>query len=423
MERLRSSLFFVPLIFVISGALLGQGTLWLDQALDAAGSLPLVLQSTVDNARQVLSTVAAATIGFAGIAFSVSLLVIQKASSQYSPRIVTGLFRDPFNKRVMGIVLGTFTYCLVVLRAVRSPLEDGGTAVVPAISVTIAVVLGLIAILAVVAFIDHSAHSMDVSELLDRVTRESLATIDRVWENAEQADPLVGAEINETLPTHSTRFHAHGWVQRIDQDALLRLTPQAGVLRCETTVGRYAITGTPAVIVQPEPTDLDEFDAAVRAAIRLGPSRTSEQDPTYGVRQLADVGLRALSPGVNDPTTAQDAIFHLTQVLHELLSRNRLADVLEGEYSNHLILTQTPTPTEIVNLGFDQLRRAAYSHPTVCIYLLEAMSLLKQSLPNAAEAQRAISQQASMLVAGARAAGLIADDFKPVSHAYAKRFE
>ncbi len=109
--------------------------------------------------RAVLGVIASATIAFAGVAFSVSLLLISMSSSQYSPRVVHGPFRDPFNKRVMGVVIGTFTYCLVVLRAVRSPLEDGGTAVVPSLSIAVAVLLGVATLLTIVGFISHAAHS------------------------------------------------------------------------------------------------------------------------------------------------------------------------------------------------------------------------------------------------------------------------
>jgi len=166
-DRIRSSLFYVPLLFSGLGALLAQGALLLDAR---APGVPDRLASTVDSARSVLSVIASATLTFAGIAFSVSLLLISAASSQYSPRVVRGLFRDPFNKRVMGVVIGTFIYCLVVMRAVRGPLEEAGTPVIPSISVLLAVVLGMTAILSIVAFINHSAHSMEVSTMLHRVT-------------------------------------------------------------------------------------------------------------------------------------------------------------------------------------------------------------------------------------------------------------
>ena len=140
-ERLRSSLFFVPMAFVVLGLALGLTGIRIDETLVADGTdLPFGLTSTVDSARAVLSTIAGATITFAGIAFSISLLLIQQASSQYSPRVVTGLFRDQINKRVMGNVVGTFTYCLVVLRSVRGPLEQDGTPIIPNLSVGVGVV-------------------------------------------------------------------------------------------------------------------------------------------------------------------------------------------------------------------------------------------------------------------------------------------
>jgi len=127
MERVRASLFFVPVMGVVISIVGAAFTIWIDSRLDLRGSdVPLGVTSTVASARAVLTTVAGATISFAAIAFSISLLIIQQASSQFSPRVVHTLFRDPFNKRVMGLVMGTFTYCLVVLRSVRASAEAGG---------------------------------------------------------------------------------------------------------------------------------------------------------------------------------------------------------------------------------------------------------------------------------------------------------
>ena len=185
-ERLRSSLFFVPMLAVIVAAVLAFAGLAVDRHVDTTlADLPLGFTSTVESARTLLGVIAGATISFAGIAFSVSLLIIQLASSQYSPRVVHTLFRDPFNKRVMALVVGTFTYCVVVLRSVRSALDPGGDPVIPNISVAIAVVLGIATILAIVAFINHSAHAMDVSEILERIRRETTDQIRAEWTLAE----------------------------------------------------------------------------------------------------------------------------------------------------------------------------------------------------------------------------------------------
>ena len=224
-DRLRSSLFFVPMLCVVSAIFLGEAMLVVDALV--TGIDPR-LTATVDSARTVLTTVAGATLTFAGIAFSVSLLLISLASSQYSPRVVHGMFRDPFNKRVMGLVIGTFTYCLVVLRAVRGPLEDSGDAVVPSVSILLAVVLGIASVLSIVAFINHGAHSMDVSKILRRVTDEALSQAKSAWPEPAP-DSLAGTDedVPLTLPegAATVRFAQYGWVQNVDYDELLAAVP------------------------------------------------------------------------------------------------------------------------------------------------------------------------------------------------------
>ncbi len=426
-ERLRASLFFVPMIAVIVAVCFGIGGLAVDRHLDQQSRLPLGLTSTVDSARAVLSTIAGATIGFAGIAFSVSLLIIQLGSSQYSPRVVHTLFRDPFNKRVMALVVGTFTYCIIVLRSVRSPLEEGGTAVVPNLSVAVAVFLGIVTILAIVAFINHSAHSMDVSEILGRVRREAITHIRTEWKQAEPGQQLTRPVPNvrhADQADHVVRFARSGWVQQLDLAALMDCAPKGGVVEVDTFAGRYAIEGTPMCRLSPPPTDLEDADRKVRAAIAIGDTRTMQQDVSYGLRQLADVALKALSPGINDPTTAQDAIFHSAAVLAELLQRDPPSPRQLGSEGRQLLLIQQPTHDDLVRLAFDETRRAAVSQPTVSVYLLEALHLLKESLTARGLDDRAriLTDQARLIAAGCETADLLPADLDIVRDVFTKKF-
>ena len=265
LERLRGSLFVVPMGFVVAGIVLGQAGLALDDALGSGASrLPLGFTSTVQSARAVLSTVAGATITVAGIAFSVSLLTIQLASSQYSPRVVSGLFRDPFNKRVIGLVVGTFTFCLVVLRSVRAPLEGQGNPVIPNVSVAVGVLLGIASILAIVAFMNHNAHTMDISEILDGVTRDTANAIERHW-SSHLFEPSVPVR-PDVLPDGSV-LHRPGrprrWVQLLDHEKLLRAVPEGGTVRLDVGVGEYLVRGSRLCTLWPEP---ENADAAVAGA-------------------------------------------------------------------------------------------------------------------------------------------------------------
>lgn len=428
-ERLKSSLFFVPMVFVVGGVVLGFIGIRVDERIVADGTeLPLALTSTVDSARTVLGTIAGATITFAGIAFSVSLLLIQQASSLYSPRVVHGLFRDPFNKRVMGIVVGTFTYCLVVLRSVRTALEQDGTPVIPNLSVGVGLVFGLISILSIVAFINHSAHSMDVSKILGDVTQNALEHIRSQWrklDEREDTDDQVGeipdeAEAGDLV----VLLDDDGWIQQIDLDTLVGAAEPGGSVLLSIAVGRYAIAGTPLCSIRPAPTDPAEATRRARSGVIIGETRTMQQDVAYGVRQLADVALKALSPGINDPTTAQDAIFHLGSLLHELLIRCPPARRQAMDGDRLVLLPEATTHRDLVDLALDEIRLAAQGMPAVCIYLLELISLVETSLGDrgVAEARDALHDQARLIREGAGQADLSAHDRRRIEDAHDRRF-
>lgn len=431
-ERLRSSLFFVPMAYVGLGLLLGIVGVAVDRnIIEARTDLPLGLTSTVDSARAVLGTIASATISFAGIAFSVSLLVIQLGSSQYSPRIVHGLLRDPFSKRIMGIVVGTFTFCLVVLRSVRGPLEEGGEPVIPNLSVGVAVLLGVISILSTIAFIDHAAHAMDVSRILSTGMDDGVHTTRELWHDPDAEDPPTRLDVHEDAlhgeppADHLVITHGgDGWIRNMDLHALCAAADPGATVRVETEVGRYAIAGTPLCTVWPAPTDADATTRAIRRAVVTGSSRTTEQDVGYGVRQLADVALRALSPGINDPTTAQDALFHMGSVLRELLEHEPPPQAAPMDGDRVLLRPQRLDHVQVVDLAFDEVRLAAVGQPTVCIYLLELLHLLDQVAVELGrdDACEALRTQAALIRTSAASADLGAHDADRIRRAHDRRF-
>jgi len=422
-ERLRASLFLVPTLAVAAAVVIAAVAIGIDSELDPSGAdLPLGFTSTVESARALLGTIAGATITFAGIAFSVSLLIIQQASSQYSPRVVHTLFRDPFNRRVMGLVVGTFTYCLLILRSVRTSLELGGDPVIPNLSVAIAVVLGIVTILAIVAFIDHSAHAMDISNILQDVEEQAIAQIRREWTDADP-EAQRPSPSRPTDTTNTVRFERSGWIDQLDVDKLARCVPAGEVMWVDAYPGRYAVAGTSVCSLSTAPDDPEAVTREVLASIGTGDTRTMQQDVSFGVRQLADVALKALSPGINDPTTAQDAIFHSAAVLAELLRRNPPAPPEPPDDCGQLVLVHQPTHEDLIRLAFDEVRQAAAPMPTVCIYLLEALELLIEVAADGPPGRRdALRLQAELVVAGCAAANNLPADLRDVEHAFHERF-
>jgi uncharacterized membrane protein len=424
-ERLRGSLFVVPTVYVVVGIALGEAGVSIDRLIDNGNhKLPLGLTSTVASARSVLSTIAGATITVAGIAFSVSLLTIQLASNQYSPRVVSGLFRDPFNKRVIGIVVGTFSYCLIVLRAVRSPVEQQGQAVIPNVSVALAVVFGIVTVMAIVAFINHNAHAMEVSEILGSVSRAAIASVGNDW-SVDALEPSPAQRPDDVPEGASLRvsFTEDGWFQLLDHGALLDAAPEGGTVRLETAVGRYVYAGSPFCTIWPVPTDPERSTRRAHAAVRVGGSRTLRQDAGYGIRQLADVALKALSPGVNDPTTAQDAIFHIGSVLRAFLDRDPPArDLYDG--NRRLVLPEAAGYERLLTLAYAEIRRAAATQPTVCVYLLESIDLVAGSLPadRRAAAWPHLHREAELILHASEDADVRDPEIERVREVFARHF-
>ncbi|MEO8476871.1 MAG: DUF2254 domain-containing protein [Actinomycetota bacterium] len=374
-ERLRSSMFFVPASFVAAAVVLSLITTRIDAEIRLQHErLPELFLSTVDSARALLSVIASATIAFAGISISISLLLIQLASSQFSPRVLYGFFRDPVTKWVTGIVIGTFTYCLLVLRVVRTPLESNAPPVVPHLSVVIATILGVGSILAVILLINHSARSMQVGEIIRRITDEGRHQIEGLPEPdtaATSAIPRLDGSGFAVLAEDE------GWVQLLDMGILLEALPERTTCDLRATVGGFVPLNSVLCTLHPEPESSisDRAAMAVRRSIHLGRSRTTQQDVAFAFRQLVDIALRALSPGINDPTTAQESIVHLGSLLGQLLRHGVGPARLEDERGRRIISRNALGLDDFVNLAFDQIRIAGASTPGVAIDLLEVIGV------------------------------------------------
>jgi uncharacterized membrane protein len=415
-DRLRTSFFFLPAVAIVA-ALFGARLLVGVDVGDWIG------RSTVDSARNVLSTTAAATITFASITFSVSLLIMQQGSNQFSPRVIHGLVRDPFNRRVIALVVGTFTYCLVTLQRVRGPLAEGGEEVVPEFAVSLGLLLGVLSVLAVVAAINHTSRTMDVSVILGGIVERATAgpatpPPDHDLRAVDAGPAWTGDEQGASV----VRFDGDGWVQQVDRQGMLALVPPGSTIRLDTQPGRYAIRRSPICSISPplaEP-ELDRVADGIRRLVRIGATRTTTDDPGYGVRQLVDVALRALSPGVNDPTTAQDAIFHLGSVLAHLLTAEPVPGAYEDGRGRVLLEPHALGDDELTELALAELRRAAANQPAVAVYLLQMIGLVVDAVKAAGREERArpLTVEARLILDGARAADGLDVDRDRVRHSF-----
>ena len=272
-------------------------------------------------ARDVLAAIAGSFVTVAGVTFSLTIVVLQLASSQYSPRILRGFLADRITQLTAGAFIGVFAYALVVLRSVRSEPD----AFVPSLGVSLAILLALAALVVLLAFIDHVAKLIQVSNLAGRIGDETLAELARTSDGDEGSDEAEAVQLVQRWRDEGTALHVHvaraGYLRAIDVTAATR--------RLREARARVALLAGPGDLVVPDEAvaevwwdpapglDADVVSDAVLAALHVANERDLRGDPGLGIRQLGDIAIRALSPGINDPTTAVTCVAYVRAALVE----------------------------------------------------------------------------------------------------------
>jgi uncharacterized membrane protein len=414
-ERFRQSLFFLPALLVAAFIALAEGVLALESSIPVT-SLPMFLYTTVTSARSVLDTIAGAIITVTGLVFSVGVVALQLASGQFSPRVLRTFFRSRFQQFVMGFMVGVFTYCLMVLRTLRAPLSQNSEALIPGISVAGAVVLAVCAALLLLGYISRIARSMQVSEIIQRVTNETLAAVGRLCPQEQEATTEAVLPSLPDEPGYVVRAERHGWVQQATPEARLSLVPPGTLLRLDAQVGTFVAEGMPLCTLWPKPENARMVEKLIHLSFSLGPERTMQEDLAFGIRQLSDIALRALSPGVNDPTTACEVSVHLGAILRALFWRALPARLLVADAGRHALCPAARLKGDYVNLAFDQIRIAGVNQPAVAMVLLETLGMLLQEAREIGNAAlvAALQKQAWLTVAGCTATSPLPADLERV---------
>ena len=273
---------------------------------------------------------------------SMMLVAIQLASTQFSPRTMRDWLGNRNLQHTIGLVLGTTVFCLLALRS-TCDLGEGDTAIVPHLTVLVAVALGVLSLVAVVRSVDHLTHSVRVGAVADRVAAETIEVVDRVDRTiptGQAPTVLPSADGTDELPTTTIPPDAvaieaptAGWIQQIDADALLDVLPGGSTAVVVVSIGGFVPECAPLVWISPSPDADDPCRTEVLDAFAIGDGRTMQQDVEFGLVQLTDIAVRALSPGVNDPTTAADVVVHIGNVLLAIWSREQPSSTRSGDRS------------------------------------------------------------------------------------------
>lgn len=362
-DDLRDRLWPLP-TFAVALALVGAVALTgLDGAVDA--DLPPAFRSWVfggdaDAARSLLSSIATAVMTVTSLTFSLTVVTLQLASSQYSPRLLRTFTQAPYVQRTLALFLSTFVFTLAVMRSVRSADDGAGDDFVPRIAVTLAFAFTVASVVTLVVFLARLAESIRPESILRTVHDEAVATARRTLKGAttlaeHHVAPRAGA-----VPLRAPRS---GFLVTVEVDALVRRAQEHdAVVLLSSAVGSSVVGGTTighAWSHDPDrllPTEAREaLQEAVDEAVEVGRERTSVDDVTFGLQQITDVALKALSPGVNDPTTAVHALGRSAAVV-AVLATLPLGDVvLDDEAGVRRVVLHQPDLPDVL--------RQAVGHP------------------------------------------------------------
>ncbi len=374
---LQSSFWFIPLLMVTGS--IGFAAVLIE--VDAAGSAPWMDQwprlfgTGAAGARQMLATLAGSMISVMGITFSMTLLALALASGQYTSRILRNFMRSSVTQFTLGTFAGIFVYCLIVLRTIRG----GETEFVPSLAVFFAFILALGGVVVLIYFIHHIASSIQASNIIASIAQETIVSIDRLFPEKPGHGSEEDQDQDQVLRSLDERTwyvvpaEVSGYIQSVDNGALLRLARDGkNIVRMEHGVGAFVVQNTALVsLALTYPPD-QKMIAALNGAYSISRYRTIDQDPAFGIRQIVDIALKALSPGVNDTSTAVICVDYLTSILARLACRPfPLSHRYEGETLR--VIAIVPTFEGLLAEALDQIRGSAAGNDAIMTRMLGAL--------------------------------------------------
>jgi uncharacterized membrane protein len=381
-EHLFSSLWFRPLLFVSVGVVCGlvlptmeRGWPGLNSTLRDAW-LIRYLPGTPEAGREVLIALAAALATMLAVAASMTMVTVQLAASQLTPRLLRRFMSDPVTQRMLGFFLATVTFLLLVLGLLSSRAEEQEQLPLPVLSLALALVLSLLCLMMLPRLLHHTARSVEVATVISSVGREIIAELRgmQLRPDVELDDARPGPAEEPTVLTASET----GYLQLVDERRLLAALPEGThTVRLEVRTGDFLFPGMPLVSIWPRVTLGPRCMARLHAALGVGRERTMQQDVLYGVRQLVDMALKALSPAINDVTTALMVINELGAVGCAVMHKGVLGQGWWAQSRGPVTLLLYGFGLgPFLEVAFGEIPTAAASQPRILVRVLEVLTQL-----------------------------------------------
>jgi uncharacterized membrane protein len=395
-ETLRTNLWLIPVIEGVAAVVLCILTLRIDQAA-AHGTIKLpswVISGSPDAARQILSSLAGAIITVVGIVFSITIVTLTLASQQFGPRMLRTFIRDRGTQVTLGTFVATFFYAMLALISI-------GSTFVPHLTVTVALSLTVIDLGVLIYFIDHIATMIQLPQVIASIAGELVRAIDvEAAPTARPDDPVNGPspDILQARLDRSGRVvtaPASGYLRFVRHTTLVRIATECdAVIRLHYRPGHFLTHGRPMATVWP-PEAADTIGRRLATVHITGPLRTLSQDIAFGIDQLVEIAIRALSPAVNDTFTAMTCIDWLGDSLCKI-ALDWHPEVFHRDSLGVIRVITVPVSYErLVQRSFEKVRQASGGMPAVLIRQLDALSKVMAVAP--ADRAQVIIDQAAMI--------------------------
>ena len=380
-ERLGASLWFLPAITSTLAFIGAKALVAADRRFKPDANAWYLFAGEPASGRELLSTIASSMMTFTGLVFSITILVLQLASSQFSPRVLRTFLEDRKTQLAMSAFVGTFVFTMALLPEVRDAV-DGSDGFVPALSLFMAFVLVMVSVAVFIRFIDHMAQSVRAITIIKRVSAETRHSLVHMYPEDLLEEPAPSISLPASPPQIVVNDEAGGVLAAVDDERLLEIACEHdAVLGLVPMPGDFVAKGAPLFKVWGE-----RVPPRLHDAVLIEDERTLHQDPAFGFRQLVDIAERALSPGTNDPSTAVQVLDELHDLLR-LLVRRHFPSPMRVDRSGELRL-HLPRPdwTAYVRLSLDEIRQ--YGSTSVQI-LRRLRALILDCLHAAPEQRRA----------------------------------
>lgn len=380
--HLRSSFWFLPLLMVTESIALAIALIEADSASfnQWLSQWPWLFGVGAEGARQMLSTLAGAMMTVMGITFSMTLLALVLASAQYTSRVLRNFMRNRVTQLTLGVFASIFAYCLIVLRTIRG--SAGVDEFVPSMAVFLAFVMSLGGVAVLIYFIHHIASSIQASSIIASVAQETNASIDRLLPKKPDQEPDQNEDLNQRFKSLDERTWypvpavKSGYVESINNAALLCFAgDNRTIVRMEHGIGEFVVQDTAlvslALTYPPEQKTIN----ALNAAYTISRHRTVAQDPAFGIRQIVDMAIKALSPGINDTSTAVMCVDYLTSIMARLAA-SQFPPLYRYEGETLRMVAIVPSFEGLLGEAFDQIRSNAEVNVAILVRILGALDTI-----------------------------------------------